>query len=109
MIASLGHQKTKIQYENQKLKSVENQSPSTPQKASQEQALREAATKFEEFFVNEMFKEMRNEVNPSKLLPKSQGEKIFRGMLDEQYAKSIADSNRFGLGQLIYEQSKKYL
>lgn len=109
MIGSLPHQNTKIQYENQKLKSVENPSASIPRKTNQEKALREAATKFEEFFVNEMFKEMRNEVNPSKLLPKSQGEKIFRGMLDEQYAKSIADSNRFGLGQLIYEQSKKHL
>ena len=71
--------------------------------------LREAANEFEAIFVQQMLKSMRKTSLESDLLPKSEGEKIFRSMLDEQYAKLSAKSGSIGLGHMIYQQLKSNL
>ena len=71
--------------------------------------LREAANEFEAIFIQQMLKSMRKTSFESELLPKSEGEKIFRSMLDEQYAKLSAKSGNLGLGQMIYQQLKSNL
>ena len=68
--------------------------------------LREVASEFESLFITQMLKVMRESVPESELLPKSQGEKVFRSMLDQEYAKIAAHSGKFGLGPLLYEQLK---
>ena len=73
---------------------------------SEDAKLREAANEFEAIFIQQMLKSMRKTSLESDLLPKSEGEKIFRSMLDEQYAKLSAKSGSLGLGQMIYQQLK---
>ena len=76
---------------------------------SEDAKLREAANEFEAIFIQQMLKSMRKTSLESDLLPKSEGEKIFRSMLDEQYAKLSAKSGSLGLGQMIYQQLKSNL
>ena len=76
---------------------------------SEDAKLREAANEFEAIFIQQMLKSMRKTSLESDLLPKSEGEKIFRSMLDEQYAKLSANSGSLGLGQMIYQQLKSNL
>ena len=76
---------------------------------SEDTKLREAANEFEAIFIQQMLKSMRKTSLDSNLLPKSEGEKIFRSMLDEQYAKLSANSGSLGLGQMIYPVSYTHL
>lgn len=69
-----------------------------------DKALREACREFEEYFVNQMFQEMRKTVHSSGLIPKSQGEKIFEDMLYEEYSKEIAKEQGIGIAQMMFEQ-----
>jgi Rod binding domain-containing protein len=52
---------------------------------------------------------MRESSFESDLLPKSEGEKLFQSLLDEQYAKLSAKSGSLGLGEMIYQQLKSNL
>ena len=76
---------------------------------SEDTKLREAANEFEAIFIQQMLKSMRKTSLDSNLLPKSEGEKIFRSMLDEQYAVLSAKSGSLGLGEMIYQQLKSNL
>ena len=66
--------------------------------------LREAANEFDAIFIQQMLKTMRKTSLGSDFIKKSEGEKIFRSMLDEQYAIISAKSGRLGLGEMIYKQ-----
>jgi Rod binding domain-containing protein len=37
------------------------------------------------------------------MIPQSQGEKIYQGMLDNEHAERMAQSNQLGLSDMIYE------
>ena len=69
-----------------------------------EAKLREAANEFEAIFIQQMLKTMRKTSLESDFIKKSEGEKIFRSMLDEQYAILSAKSGRLGLGEMIFQQ-----
>ena len=71
--------------------------------------LRKTASEFEAIFVQHMLKTMRESSIESDLLPTSVGEKMFRSLLDEQYAKLSAKSGNLGLGEMIYQQLKTNL
>ena len=71
--------------------------------------LRETASEFEAIFIQQMLKTMRKTSLESGFIKKSEGEKIFRSMLDEQYAILSAKSGRLGLGEMIYQQLKSNL
>ena len=71
--------------------------------------LREASNEFEAIFIQQMLKTMRKTSLESDLIKKSEGEKIFRSMLDEQYAILSAKSGSLGLGEMIYQQLKSNL
>ena len=76
---------------------------------SNDKNLRDAANDFEAIFVQQMLKTMRETSLESNFIPKSEGEKYFRSMLDEHYSKIAAKSGSLGLGEMIYKQliSKK--
>ncbi len=76
---------------------------------SDDTRLREAANDFEAIFIQQMLKTMRKTTFESDLLPKSEGEKIFQSLLDEQYALLSAKSGSLGLGEMIYQQLKTNL
>ena len=75
-----------------------------PKNISEDSRLREAANDFEAIFVQQMLKTMRKTSFESNLIPKSEGEKYFRSMLDEHYSQLTAKSGSLGLGEMIYKQ-----
>ena len=75
-----------------------------PRNISEDIKLREAANDFESIFIQQMLQTMRKTSLESNLIPKSEGEKYFRSMLDEQYAQLAAKSGSLGLGEMIYKQ-----
>ena len=54
-----------------------------------------------------MIKEMRATVPESELFPRSMADEIFTGMLDEQYADTMARSGGIGLSEMVVDQLKK--
>ena len=74
-----------------------------------DEGLRKASNEFEAIFIQQMLKTMRKTSLESDFIKKSEGEKIFRSMLDEQYAILSAKSGRLGLGEMIYKQLKSNL
>lgn len=66
--------------------------------------LKEACKGFESMFIQMMWKEMRSTVPENSLFGESQGEKIFRDMLDTEMADRISDAGGMGLADVMYEQ-----
>ena len=65
---------------------------------------REVAQMYEKQFLREMTRTMRSTVQDSGLVKVSQGEKIFREQLDNEYVEKWGDKGGIGLSDLIYEQ-----
>ncbi len=83
----------------------------TPNMGLEEQKLRQAAADFEALFVKQMLKSMRKatpEWAKDGPFKKNHGEKLFRDMLDGEYAK-LASSGRggFGIKEALLEQFKR--
>ena len=76
---------------------------------SDDQKLREAANDFEAIFAQQMLKAMRDATLKSDLIKVSEGEQVFREMLDQHRSKQLADSGSLGLGELIYKQLRPHL
>ena len=75
-----------------------------PQNAD-EQAVWEAALEFEAYFIQVMFREMRNTIpNEGGILPTSHAVEIFQDMLDEQVSRSAASTGGIGLAQQLFRQ-----
>ncbi len=71
----------------------------------EDEALKEATKEFESYFLQTIMKEMRKTIPENdQFIKKSQGEKIFTDMLDEQYAKMSAEQNTVGLADMLYKQ-----
>lgn len=69
--------------------------------------LKKACDDFESYFIQLMFKEMRKTVNEDQgIIKKSQGEKIFRDLLDEQTSKLLTANGGIGLSNMMYMQMK---
>ena len=73
------------------------------------QKLREAASDFEAIFVQQMLKSMRDATLKSDLIKVSEGERVFREMLDQHRSEQLADSGSLGLGEMIYKQLQPHL
>lgn len=77
---------------------------------STRQALRTAAQEFEGVFMNQLVSAMRKTVGDGGLIQKSQGEKMFEGMLDEQWARGLAGRHGpGGLSEMIYRQLSRQM
>ena len=67
--------------------------------------IRLAAEAFESYFIQIMFREMRRTTFDERgLFPRSNAERIFTDMLDEEIAKSAASGRGIGLADMIYQQ-----
>ena len=67
--------------------------------------IRLAAEAFESYFIQIMFREMRRTTfDEGGLFPRSNAERIFTDMLDEEIAKSAASGRGIGLADMIYQQ-----
>jgi len=74
--------------------------------------IREAAEKFESYFINLMFREMRRTTqnfNEGSFIPQSHAERIFTEMLDEAVAEDAARAGGIGLADMIYRQMTWHL
>ena len=77
---------------------------------STRQALRDASTEFEAIFMNQLVSAMRKTVGESGLIQKSQGERMFEGMLDEEWARGLAGRHGpSGLSEMIYRQLRRQM
>lgn len=70
----------------------------------QKQQIQKVAVDFEKQFLREMVKQMRATVSEADLMKASHGEKIFKGMLDEEYVENWGNSGGIGLSNMIYDQ-----
>ena len=70
---------------------------------SQHKALQNVSQKFESLFVSQMIEAMRKTVPETGYLSGGQTEKIFRAMLDQEYAEKISQTGQLGLSRMIYE------
>ena len=67
--------------------------------------LRKAAEGFEQQFMNHVLEVMRKSVNESDLMGGSNAEKIFRSMLDYEYAGIISQNNGgIGIADMVEKQ-----
>jgi flagellar protein FlgJ len=90
----------------QRLERIEQRLPGN---GSEGAKLREAANEFEVLLFQQMMKSMRSAGFESGLVKKSEGEKVFQGMLDEQYARLSTHSKGMGLADMIYKEYRSHL
>ncbi len=77
-------------------------------KTKDDEGLRQAAKEFEAYFVSKMLQNMRKTVIDGGLVEKSDARKNFESMLDDEYAKMIAEEEGIGLSKAIYDVMKAY-
>ena len=90
----------------QRLERIEQRPPA---QNTEDAKLLEAANEFEVLLVQQMMKSMRSAGFESGLVNKSEGEKVFQSMLDEQYARISTQSNGMGMGEMIYQEYRSNL
>lgn len=79
-------------------------------KAAMREGLRAASKEFEAIFVYQMISAMRQTIGENTMMPKSNGEQIFEGMLDEEWSKKLAGTNGpRGLSELLYRQLSRQM
>jgi flagellar protein FlgJ len=78
--------------------------PQSAARAALEKRLRKACQDFEAVFMRQLLEKMRDTVPKGGLLGNSQGEQIFRSMLDGAMADEMAKSGAVGLGATLYQQ-----
>ncbi len=82
--------------------------PKRPDVEKQKAQLKEAAEMYEQHFLREMVKAMRDTVKPGMNEP-SFGEKIYQGQLDSQYVEQWSKKGGVGFADMIYNQmSERY-
>lgn len=72
--------------------------------------LRKATDELEAVFINMMMKTMRSTINESEgFFKKSESEKMFQEMLDDEHAKEMAASGGIGISDMIFKQFENAL
>ena len=66
--------------------------------------LKDACKGFESMFIQMMWKEMRRTVPENSLFGESNGEKIFRDMLDTELVDRMSEAGGMGLADVMYDQ-----
>lgn len=66
--------------------------------------LKDACKGFESMFIQMMWKEMRKTVPENSLFGESNGEKIFRDMLDTEMSDRMSEAGGLGLADVMYKQ-----
>lgn len=103
-------QKLKGEY-NQKSQEVEGFELAMQKavKSGDVERLKKVAVQFEEVFMNMLMKAMRSTVGDGGLIEKSNQEQIFQSMLDEKFAKEVAEAGGIGIADMMVQQLKNYI
>ncbi|GEM_PF-1066533 len=72
-------------------------------KTQSKMELKKACEAMESIFIEQMLKQMRKNVQKTKLLDGGFAEEVFSDMLYTEYSQKMAESNALGLGQMIYK------
>ncbi len=72
-----------------------------------EQELKKVCKDFESFFINYMFKEMRNTVHKSEFIPETNAQKIIDSMYYEKLSDSMSDGSGIGIADMLYSNLKR--
>jgi len=75
--------------------------------SGEDKALKEAAGQLEALMLYQVFSRMRETVSAGGLFNESMGEKIFRGLLEQEISMKAAETGSIGLADMIYEQLKR--
>ncbi|MBN1306373.1 MAG: transglycosylase SLT domain-containing protein [Chitinispirillaceae bacterium] len=76
--------------------------------AAQSDRIAKVAKEFEALFTSMMVKAMRSTVGEDSLIPRSMGEKIYTGMLDDEYAKLMGSGGALGLAGMIEQELRRH-
>ena len=82
--------------------------PTIARPTAQPDRITSVAREFESLFTSMMLKAMRKTVGRGSLLPESLGEKIYTGMLDNEYARMIGTQATLGLSDLIEQELRRH-
>jgi len=66
--------------------------------------VQETAQKFESFFLTQMVEHMWSGVEPDAMFGGGQGEAVYRSMLNERYAESIARRGGIGIADAVMRE-----
>ena len=66
--------------------------------------MKKACDDFEAIFIKMMLDSMKATVPERSLVKKNQGEEYFEDMLYDEYAKSMSQTDEFGLSEAMYRQ-----
>jgi len=91
----------KINVNNQPL-AISNQS--SPSKEADEKKLKKLTADFESVFLYYVLKTMRDTVPKSGFIDVKNGEEIYRSMMDQEIAKSMADKRDSGISDMLFKQ-----
>ena len=78
----------------------------TPQQQKQLKDLKKACEQFESVFAKQLLGEMRKGVKETPL-GDSAGSEIYKDMMDQAMADSIASQGALGIGKMLYKQFEK--
>jgi flagellar protein FlgJ len=70
--------------------------------------LRRACKDFEAILIANMLKEMRKTIPKTGFLDSSYGSDIYRSMMDQKIAETMANEKGLGIGKILYKQLQKY-
>ncbi len=73
---------------------------------TEEEKLRKACEGFESIFMHKMMQTMRNATQEGGLIPKSNAEKIFTDMMDEELSNIAATKSVNGIADMLFNQLK---
>ena len=80
-----------------------------PGKAKEEAKLQDACQQFEQMFLTQMMKQMRQAGPKGGMFGNSQGADQFADMLDQERAKDWSQNGGIGLASMMFEQMKKQM
>lgn len=84
---------------------ITSQLPTQPTLDKAHTDLKQACQKFEGYFLDMMFQEMRKTVPQSGLLKdQSHEQQIFTGMMDQTVADAMSQRGDLGIAQMLYNQ-----
>ncbi len=81
-----------------------NQKPEPAPTDKRHPQVLKAAKMYEQTFLNEMVKAMRNTVSKSDLIEENMAEKIFKDQLYDKHVETWTDHGGIGLADIIYEE-----
>lgn len=74
--------------------------------SSDDNKLKQVCKDFEAIMLSMMIKSMDATIPKDGLIPESFGQGVYKSMLYDEYAKIMADSQNFGLADMLYNQLK---